>query len=408
MKNIPERQKDILSIIASLDISPTMYRNAVEKYKAITKFLSDYGIEAEMYPQGSFAFGTVVRPNAKDSSANYDLDFICQVSGNRADFTPSELRKKIENALTSSGVYGGKLEVYEECFTIEYADINGVGFAIDIVPATEETYENKNRLIKKSKSPELIGTAIAIPKHNGNRNYSWLTNNPKGFRTWFDEINEPFLISSRAAYRQRLFEENRAIYSSVEEIPHELERSALQRVIQLLKYHRDVYYSKLKDGDDLKPISAIINAVVAQISSQHTPDCSVFELLEFVLNEFNIYAQQEKLTFKEFSQMYGNRTVFSRPDGKWYISNPANPEDNLADKWNQDGRIPMHFFRWVKAVRADLIESLHQENEQQFRTAIENGLGSMSVSSVLGKKYCSTTPPKPIVLQGAAKPYRSL
>ena len=33
MKNIPERQKDILSIISSLDISPTMYKNAVEKYK---------------------------------------------------------------------------------------------------------------------------------------------------------------------------------------------------------------------------------------------------------------------------------------------------------------------------------------------------------------------------------------
>lgn len=168
VKNIPERQKDILSIIASLDISPTMYRNAVEKYKAITKFLSDCGIEADMYPQGSFAFGTVVRPNAKDPSANYDLDFICQVSGNRSDFTPGELCKKIESALTSSGVYGGKLDVYEECFTIEYADISGVGFTIDIVPATDETYENKNRLIKKSKSPELIGTAIAIPKHNGN------------------------------------------------------------------------------------------------------------------------------------------------------------------------------------------------------------------------------------------------
>ena len=62
----------------------------------------------------------------------------------------------------------------------------------------------------------------------------------------------------------------------------------------------------------------------------------------------------------------------------------------------------------VKAVRADLIESLQQENEQQFRTPIENWLGSMSVSSVLGKKYCSTTTPKPIVLQGAAKPYLSL
>lgn len=408
MKNIPERQKDILSIISSLDISPTMYRNAIEKYNAITKFLDDCGIEADMYPQGSFAFGTVVRPNAKNPSANYDLDFICQVRGNRADYAPSELRQRIEDALSSSGIYGGKLIVYDECFTVEYADISGVGFTIDIVPAADETSDNKNRLIKKSLEPELIGTAIAIPKHNGERNYSWLTNNPKGFRAWFDKNNEPYLAASRTAYRERLFEANQAIFSSVEEIPHELDRSALQRVIQILKYHRDVYYAKLKDGDDLKPISAIINVVTTQIASKHNPDCSVFELLEYVLNELNIYAQQEHLTFKEFAQIYGSRTVFSRPDGKWYISNPANPEDNLANKWNQDGRIPMYFFRWVKAVKDDLIESLQKEDEQQFRAAIENGFGSMSVSSVLGKKYCNTTPPKPIISQGAAKPYRSL
>ena len=190
VKNIPERQKDILSIISSLDISPTMYRNAIEKYNAITKFLDDCGIEADMYPQGSFAFGTVVRPNAKNPSATYDLDVICQVRGNRADYAPSELRQRIEDALSSSGIYGGKLIVYDECFTVEYADISGVGFTIDIVPAADETSDNKNRLIKKSLEPELIGTAIAIPKHNGERNYSWLTNNPKGFRAWFDKNNE--------------------------------------------------------------------------------------------------------------------------------------------------------------------------------------------------------------------------
>ena len=408
MKNIPERQKDILSIISSLDISPTMYRNAVEKYKAITKFLGDCGIEADMYPQGSFAFGTVVRPNAKDPSANYDLDVICQVRGSRADYAPSELRQKIEDALTSSGIYGGKLKVCKECFTVEYAGINGVGFTIDIVPAADETSETKSRLTQKSLAPELIGTAIAIPKHNGERNYSWLTNNPKGLRAWFDAKNEPFLAASRSAYRERLFAANRVLFASVEEIPHELDRSALQRVIQILKYHRDVFYAKIKDGDEIKPISAIINVVTTQIASRYDPNCSVFELLEHVLNELNIYAQQLTLTFKDFTQIYGSRTVFSRPDGKWYISNPANPEDNLADKWNQNERIPAHFFRWVKAVKDDLIESLQQDDDQRFRASIENGLGNMSVSSVLGNKYCNTTPPKPISSQGAAKPYRGL
>ena len=84
MPNVLERQQDILSIISELDISPTMYSNAVEKYKAITAYLESYGIEAEMYPQGSFAFGTVVRPTSKSADANYDLDFICQIKGDRS------------------------------------------------------------------------------------------------------------------------------------------------------------------------------------------------------------------------------------------------------------------------------------------------------------------------------------
>jgi len=408
VKNITERQNDILSIIARLDISPTMYSNAVEKYNNITNFISDCGIDAVMYPQGSFAIGTVVRPSAKDHSASYDLDFICQIRGNRTNYTPSELRKKIENALTSSDVYGGRLEVYDECFTIEYADINGVGFKIDIVPATDESYENKIRLMKESKTPELINTAIAIPKYISERNYEWMTNNPKGFRTWFEKINEPFLFSSRTAFRQRLFEENKHIYSSVEEIPRELERSALQRVIQILKYHRDIYYSKIKDGDEIKPISAIINVVVAQISLQYIPNCTVFELLEFVLNELNIYAQQQQLTQEEFTKAFGNRTIFSRPEGMWYIPNPANPEDNLANKWNQDSRIPVYFFRWVKTVKSDLIDSLQQVDDQQFRIAIENSLGKTVVSNVLGNKYCGEISPKQINPYTAAKPYRSL
>ena len=73
MPNVLERQQDILSIISELDISPTMYSNAVEKYKAITAYLESYGIETEMYPRGSFAFGTVVRPTSKSTDAFLSL-----------------------------------------------------------------------------------------------------------------------------------------------------------------------------------------------------------------------------------------------------------------------------------------------------------------------------------------------
>lgn len=408
MKNILDRQKDIISIISSLDISPIMYKNADEKYKAITKFLCDCGIEANIYPQGSFAFGTVVRPNAKDPDAGYDLDVICQIKGNRNSCAPSELRNQVKEALESSNVYGGKLEVYEECFTIEYADVSGISFTIDIVPSTDEDWETKNRLRIQSNNPDLLDTAIAIPRYNGERNYSWLTNNPKGFRTWFEKINEPFLLASRDMYRQEILENNLSLYNSVEEIPHELDRSALQRVIQILKYHRDIYYSHFDDGDDIKPISAILNYVVAKIAENYNPKSSVFELLEYVLNELSIYAEHQNLSNLEFANIYGNRNVFGKVDGKWKIANPANPEDNLANKWNDDKRIPEMFFMWVKTAKNDLIQGLQIDDEQEFRALLENSFGTTTVFNAIGKKYCGITPSRPIPTNLAAKPYRKV
>lgn len=37
-----ERQRDILRIIESLDITPSMYKNADEKYHALAKYLSHH------------------------------------------------------------------------------------------------------------------------------------------------------------------------------------------------------------------------------------------------------------------------------------------------------------------------------------------------------------------------------
>lgn len=405
MKNISERQMDILSIIRDLDISPTLYNNAVEKYQALGNFLNDNGLEAEIYPQGSFSIGTVVRPSTRDASASYDLDFICQVTGARDDYTPSGLRDKVECALKSNKTYADRLKIYDKCFTIEYADVGDIGFSIDIVPATDESDITKQRLILKSTAPDLIDTSISIPKCNNEHSFQWITNNPKGFRKWFDDINAPFLNSSRKAERMRIFEESSLVYASVEEIPTELERSVLQRVIQILKCHRNNYYASLKDGDEIKPISAIITVAVTRIAEHFNPDCTVFELLNYVLSELAIYGEHQHITEKDFSQRYGVRTVFLRPAGKWYIENPANPEDNLADQWNIDARVSSKFFQWIGIAQKDLISSLEQKDNKQFRAILESSFGSTSVSESLGGKYCGEVVPRQIVSQNAARPY---
>lgn len=404
--NIYDRQQDILKIIDQLDITPTMYQSAVTKYTSIAKYMENNGVKAEMYPQGSFALGTVVRPSTKDPDAAYDLDFVCQFRKTRDDLTAAELRENVGNILNKNDLYGGKLTTYDKCFTIKYAEVGGVGFSIDIVPAVDENAENKNQLRSKSNNPNLIDTAIAIPKHC-EKNYNWITNNPKGYRTWFDTINEPFNDASREQYRGILLEKNQLLYASVEDIPKGLDRSAMQRVIQILKYHRDMYYSKVNNGDNIKPISAIISTIVAHISSSApSTNMSVFDLLNHVLNEFAIYADHQHLTEEKFAENHHDKNVIDRKNGKWTIENPANPEDNLADQWNQNSDIPKYFFMWAKIVQEDLINSLKSCSDEDFRAIAESAFGQKAVANTWGTKYNKVLP-KPISPVISAKPWRA-
>ena len=42
----------------------------------------------------------------------------------------------------------------------------------------------------------------------------------------------------------------------------------------------------------------------------------------------------------------------------WEIVNPANFQENLADKWNEDNVKVQEFFKWVNRVKNDLLDIL--------------------------------------------------
>lgn len=402
--NIYERQQDFLSIIEKLDISPTLFKNAQSKYEALAAFLNENGVKATIYPQGSFALGTVTRPMKKTNRQGYDLDCICQVSGSKTDYTPSSLRNLIEKTLKNSDTYGGKLVKWEECFTIEYADINGVSFSIDLVPAVDDSNDKKAGLIIKGLSTEFVNTCIAIPRQNSEKSYHWISNNPKGFKKWFDEINAPYLEHAKKIEERSVFES-----VCVEELPNELRRSALQKVIQILKYQRDTYYSQYTDGDEIKPISALIATIVAQISSNYTAkNCSVFELLEHVLHKLEECIYQTEMTFDEYAFKYDKSPVISYNNGEWIVSNPADPEDNLANKWNVDDRIPHTFFKWISTIKKDLFELLEQNDDKQFGVFLENSFGAYTSDNAIIKKYRTSCAATPINVSTASKPYHCL
>lgn len=361
-----QRQKEILQLTKNLDITPTMRKDAEEKYQAIATYLQSHGIECNIYPQGSFALGTVVRPLDKDA---FDLDTICEISVDKSNTTARETKESVGKVLLDSERYGDVIE-YETCWTKEYAN----EFNIDIVPAVDEERVKKEYLVAKSiLNKDLAAQSIAITKGTEST-YRWSTSNPKGYREWFGNINRPFLQYDRKNKRQVIFAENRALFDSVEEIPESDERSALQVAIQILKRHRDVYFLILNDDKENRPISAIITTIAAGIAQGLPYNLSPFELLGKIAETLKIYAKLDTMEQIRFTQQYASLNLIRRDNGQWRLLNPVNPDDNLLDSWNTSTGRGKAFFKWISEVVKDF-ETFSSATDMEYYAAAKTVFG---------------------------------
>ena len=379
MVNI-SKQKILEAITNQLDITPTMHKTAVERYDSIARCLSESGIEANFYVQGSFRLGTVTRPIRNGVDGSYDIDLVCEGIGDKQLVSPSEIKNAVGDALKQHGTYRELLEDEgRRCWTLEYAEKDGVGFHIDILPSLKEDASSIMRLIiGHSVNPEYAQNAIAITDW-GDTGYDWETSNPIGYGMWFDEINKPFLLLVDKEVRKALTESYPDFYASVDAVPEFLVRTPLQRVIQILKRHRDVRFNGKQNEND-KPISMIITTLTAEIVKTQrltTPDTC--ELLNRVVENLDMYAQLLNGTASNPLQF--NSPVITRnvAEDKWRIPNPTNPEENFAEKWNDnDQQKARAFFQWVKWVRNDLVDII---NNPAFEfSQLNAGLGENVVS----------------------------
>ena len=344
-----------------------------------------------------------MRPYKKSKEANYDLDIVCCLDKNKETTTARYVKNIVKETLCKSDVYQEKMQdiEWDKCWTLEYAEVNGIGFNIDIVPAVPESPEVIQIMTSSGISYEDAELAVAITDKK-NQNYYWLTSNARAYKNWFETINRPFLQYDRQNKRRMLFEKSRAVYGSIEEIPEGLERSSLQRVIQLLKHHRDVYFCRI-GKEELKPTSAIITTVCAEIANGMNPSLHVFDLLQAIVNDFEIYALNQTITEEAFSRQYQTKKTIQRNKGKWKIINPVNPMDNLADTWNEHPEKAELFFKWVSVVRRDFLDSLSME-DNDFMALLENNFGREHVKrSIDVNAYANIIP---TVITSTPKPWR--
>lgn len=398
---------DLETLATKLDISPSMHKYAIERYYGISEYLNTNGNQAIFYPQGSFRTGTVVRPLVDGKEGDFDIDVVCELSNDKVNTTAEKIKKCVGDVLKNSELYYKKLlPEQDRCWTLEYAEVvQGIGLMMDVVPCVGEDENLINQVIEKGVDTVFAKQAIAITERVSAGKYQWQASNPKGYGEWFDNINRKFLQVGLYEKKNEIFNDNRFLFSadaSIDDVPDYFVRSALQRVIQLLKRHRDLYYRRIENGSELRPISAILTTLSAKISNE-TSITDVEGLLSYIVYGLKEYtALMQGQTPKE--RFRGEiRNYIEKRDQKWWIPNPVSPDDNYADTWTDD--TARAFFAWVETVAIDLSDT-SVVNEMRYLTGLKTAFGMEFVDKSLSLDSARTPIKKPSTVISPTKPYK--
>jgi hypothetical protein len=351
-----------LELSKNIDISETEYKKAVESYQAVGSWLSDKqsilkNYNPEILPQGSFLLGTTVKPiNDNDQ---LDVDLVCRLEGKNPDWAQFNLKKIVGDRLKAHGKYCQMLDKEgRRCWTLNYADVSN--YHMDILPSlvSQGHKEILEKAFSKIDFQDYDQAAIRITDKLESNYFTetnpkyWNKSNPFGYAVWFQQrcnisLTKTVLLSE-----------------SINPIPRfQDQKLPLQRVVQLLKRHRDIMFN----GDEDKPISIIITTLA---SKAYQKEVDVISALNNVVDRMELFIEDR------FSSKY-NRNI------KW-IYNPINSEENFADKWPENPKKEQNFYSWLKRVKTDLASSYELRGIQRIEESFSRAFGEKATKTSLG------------------------
>jgi len=350
-----------------LDISPSKYQEAVQRYETVGNWLTsddNDGNEPFIYTQGSFRLGTVIKPIRDNKECDYDIDLVCEYQIQQSQTSPDNIKNIVGNRLKSHGTYKKLLEKEgRRCWTLNYAEQDGIGFHLDILPSVLENANNGS-------------SAIGIT-HKTDKEYSWSSSNPNGYANWFEEKNRGAYLIVEHSQKNSIVARYSSFYASIDSVPNQLVKTPLQSAIQILKRHRDIKFDNTSDFK-FRPISMIITTLAAHL---YDGESDIYTALKGIIERLHEHAVllkdqvilNENLSIKKLIQRDVN--------GIWYISNPVNPEENFADRWHEDNNArAIAFFTWVEQLQENLVKILDSYDRKGVKNSLETGLGSKFVS----------------------------
>lgn len=383
----------IEQLVYELEVPRSSYERAVERYEDLGQWLHDPGKAScaaygpEVSPQGSFRIGTAIRPLGDEP---YDLDLVVRLTRDLSPATVSqetvkELLGKDLEAYRKERQVKKALEEKNRCWRLEYQD--SLAFHLDSLPAVSHTPQERRLLAERmvlaktaasDEAKEFAQFALGITDRRL-PNYRlvdprWPVSNPEGFARWF----EVRMKSSDRALKMRALKE---AVASIDELPTYRWKSPLQRVIQILKRHRDVMF---RDSPDGKPISIIITTLAATL---YGGEDDVEAALANVLDRMHTAVRP------------------TRPR----VPNPVNPVEDFAEKWDtaegQRLRLKENFEQWVIQARKDF-EHLARANDQTLIEQAQHKFAVYLPAGIAGEASRPTSP-RVQVIATAPAPWRT-
>jgi hypothetical protein len=344
------------ALAKALEIPSARYEQAEKSYKSLGDWLhrdasSVRDHDPDIFVQGSFRLGTVIRPMSDDEE--YDVDCACSLTSlSKSDLSQHDLKdmlgEEIKLYRDSKGI---KKPVHEgrRCWRLEYAD--GAQFHMDIVPCIPNAEDQRLLLEARSLDATYADTAIAITD-NEVAAYDvitddWPRSNPRGYAEWFkSRMGDVF-----RRRRQQILEEMRAegVTASVEDIPTYRVRTPLQSAIMILKRHRDTMFA---DDPTDKPISIIISSLAA-----------------------HAYQGEETIGYALLSILNRMEDAIEHDGKKYVIKNPTDALENFADKWEEHPERASAFFEWLKQAREDFSAAGRLVEHRRMSTVLADRMG---------------------------------
>lgn len=352
-RTLSEQKKSMLmevldSVFDNLDLTKTQRERIETAYHAVGNYLASCNHpllnDAQIYPQGSMRLRTTNKPLSQEE---FDIDLILFLP-NAGMATRDDIVRVVKQHLLKHEVYRDLVEDLARGLRINYKG----DYHLDITPA---------------KAYELPGTPghplWVIDKRSG-----FKESNPEGMAEGFDTACAMLpVITKSHVFLEALTN------SSVTKLPDQSKKKPLNRIVQILKRHRDMW-AQIENNHlaDFRPISVIITMLASRAYVE-------------VIRSGRVYNNELDLMLDVIEMMPHH---IESDLNEVRILNPTMRKENYAEKWNrverfEGERYRQAFYAWHQAAVGTFehLASVNNKGIDNVFAALSSAFGERPVNA---------------------------